>query len=202
MRASSFLAVALFALCLIYAGCEKSDNKSDTQKETSTTERVKENISETADKAGKGAEEAVEDVAEKSKEMHETQVEELNKKAPAEIATELWNQMQTEEYKHWKEIPAAQSLNKGSEKKKQYIKTYINDLANNAIESHAKSLPPGSIVVKERYDDQDQLQIISAMINLGGNDPQDINWFWAQYSPDGKALKMGETGKGVKSLPR
>ena len=147
MRASSFLAVVLFALCFIYAGCEKSDNKSDTQKETSTTERVKEDISETADKAGKEAERAVEDVAEKSKEMHEAQVEELNKKAPAEVATELWNQMQTEEYKHWKEIPAAQSLNKDPEKKKQYVKTYINDLANNAIESHAKSLPDRKSVV-------------------------------------------------------
>jgi hypothetical protein len=54
-------------------------------------------------------------------------------------------------------------------------------------------------MVKERYDDQDQLQTISASINLGGNDPQDINWFWAQYSPDGKVLKSGQSGPGIKS---
>jgi hypothetical protein len=79
------------------------------------------------------------------------------------------------------------------------MKTYANDIAYETIEKKSGSLPPGSIIVKEKYDDQDQLQSISAMINLGGSDPKDINWFWAQYSPDGKLLKSGQTGPGIKS---
>ena len=201
MRASSFLVVLLFALCLIYAGCGKSDNKSVTGQKSSTSERVEQDVTKTADKVGEEAKVAVGDVAKKSEEIHEAQVEELRKKAPAEVATELWNLIQTEEYQHWKSMPGTEMLNKDAATKKLYFKTYMNDLALNAVANKSKALPPGSIIVKERYDDQNQLQSISAMINLGRSDPKDINWFWAQYSPDGKALKMGETGKGVRSKP-
>lgn len=191
MRVSNLLLVLLFAFGLIYTGCEKSEDKSDTGNETATTEQAE----STGEKAG----EAVEGVVEKSEELHSSQVEELNKKAPAEIATELWNLIQTEQYQQWKEMPGPGTFNKDADKKKMYMKTYANGLAYETIEKKSKSLPPGSIIVKEKYDDQDQLQSISAMINLGGNDPKDINWFWAQYSPDGKTLKTGQSGPGIKS---
>lgn len=191
MRVSNSLLVLLFAFGLIYAGCEKSEDKSDTGNETATTEQT--------ESTGEKAEEAVEGVIEKSKELHSSQVEELNKKAPAEIATELWSLIQTEQYQQWKELPSPDVLNKDADKKKIYTKTYANDIAYETIEQKSKSLPPGSIIVKEKYDDQDQLQSISAMINLGGSDPKDINWFWAQYSPDGKLLKSGQSGPGIKS---
>lgn len=191
MRASKLLLAMLFTFGLIYAGCGKSEDKSDTGKETATTEQnagVEEKV-----------EEKVEDVEKKSEEMHATQVEKLKQKAPEEIAPELWNLIQTEEYQQWKELPGTGMLTKDADKKTLKMKTYVNDIAYATMEQKGKSLPPGSILVKERYDDQDQLQTISAMINLGGNDPKDINWFWARYSPDGKPLKWGETGKGIKS---
>jgi hypothetical protein len=201
MRAASFLIVLLFALCLIYAGCGKSENKSGTGEKSSTSEKVEQDVTKTADKVGEEAKVAVGDIDKKSEEMHEAQVEELSKKAPDEVATELWSLIQTEEYQHWKAMPGTEMLNKDAVKKKLYFKTYMNDLALNAVATKSKTLPPGSIIVKEKYDDQNQLQTISAMMNLGRNDPKDINWFWALYSPDGKPLKMGETGKGVRSKP-
>ncbi len=191
MRASNLLLVLLFAFGLLYAGCEKSEDKSDTGNETATSEQA-ESVSEKA-------EEAVEDAVKKSEEMHQAQVEELNKKAPEEIATELWTLINTEQYQQWKEMPGPGALTKDADKKKSYTKTYANDIAYETIEQKSQSLPPGSIIVKEKYDDQDQLQSISAMINLGGDDPKDINWFWAQYSPDGKLLNSGQSGPGIKS---
>jgi hypothetical protein len=199
MRASSFIVISLIALCLIYAGCEKSENKSDSGKKASTAETVEKDVTKTADDVGEGAKEAVEDVTKKSEEMHGAQVEELRKKAPSEVAAELWNLIQTEEYENWKSMPGTNTLDKDAAEKKAYFKTYMNSTAVSALDAKSKSLPPGSIIVKEKYDDQDQLQTISAMMNLGGSDPKDLNWFWAQYSPAGKPLKWGETGKGVKS---
>ena len=201
MRVSSCLLVLLVAFCLIYVGCEKSENKSDTGRKDSNEENIEKDVTKTADKAGHEAEEAVEDVAKKSEEMHKTQLEDLRKKAPSDVAPELWNLIQTEEYQQWKSMPSVGKLNEESAAKKGYFKTYMNGTALSALENKSKTLPPGSIIVKERYDSQDQLQTISAMMNLGGNDSNDINWFWAQYSPDGKVLKSGETGKGVKSAP-
>lgn len=191
MRASNLLLLLLLAFGLIYAGCEKSEDKSDTGNDTATTEQ--------AEGVGEKAEEAVEGAVKKSEEMHQTQVAELNKKAPEEIATELWTLINTEQYQQWKEMPGPGALIEDADKKKSYTKTYANDIAYATIEQKSKSLPPGSIIVKEKYDDQDQLQSISAMINLGGDDPKDINWFWAQYSPDGKLLNSGQSGPGIKS---
>jgi len=191
MKASKLLLALLLIFGFIYAGCERSGDKSDTGTETATT-------GQDTGVVGK-VEEAVEDVEKKSEEMHAAQVKQLNEKAPEEIAPELWDLINKEEYKQWKELSGSGMLTKSAENKKVSMKNYANDIAYQAMEKKEKTLPPGSIIVKERYDDQDQLQTISAMINLGGNDPADINWFWAQYSPDGKPLKWGETGKGVKS---
>ena len=188
MRVSSFLVVLLVAISFIYAGCEKSDQKTDTENETSTSEQVKEDISQTAEEAEEKVEGVAEDVVEKSEEMHQTQVEELNKKDPPEIAAELWNLIHTEGYQeHWKEWPAED----GTEAN---VKTYVNDLAYNALEKKEKELPPGSIIVKNKYNDQQQLQSVNASINLGGNNTEDGGWFWAEYSPDGSPLKMERGG--------
>ena len=81
MRVSNLLLVLLFAFGLICTGCEKSEDKSDTGNETATTGQV--------ESAGEKAGEAVEGAVKKSEDMHAAQVTELNKKAPAEIATEL-----------------------------------------------------------------------------------------------------------------
>ncbi len=191
MRISSFALAFMLAFGLVITGCEKSDDKADTGNDTATTEK--------AEGVGDAVEKAAEDVVKKSEEMHQAQVAELNKKAPGEIATELWTLINTEQYREWKEMPGRSSDDKDAGTSKKNTKAYANDLAAKALEQKSKTLPPGSIVVKEKYDDQDQLQSISAVINLGGNDPADTNWFWAQYSPDGKVLKSGQSVPGIES---
>ncbi|MFI5322401.1 MAG: hypothetical protein ACHQ6U_02455 [Thermodesulfobacteriota bacterium] len=118
IRASSFLVVLLFTFCLIYAGCEKSDNKSENGQKTSTGEKLGKDVTKTADKVGDEAKEAVEDVAKKSEEMHEAQLGELRKIAPADVAPEFWNLIHTEEYQHWKSMPGTEKLNKDAAQKK------------------------------------------------------------------------------------
>ncbi len=191
MKASKLLLALLVTFSLVYMGCKNSENKTDAGKETTTTEQ---NTG-----VGEKVEEAVTDVEKKSRELHQAQVEKLKQKGPEEIAPELWTLIQTEEYKQWKELPGPGMVSKDANMKPLKTKTYVNDIAYDSIQKKNKTLPPGSVLVKERYDDQDQLQGISAMINLGGTGPNDVNWFWSRYSPDGKPLKWGETGKGAKS---
>ncbi|MEQ9618166.1 MAG: hypothetical protein RIG61_03210 [Deltaproteobacteria bacterium] len=197
MRTSYLLAVLLIGTCFIYAGCNNSEQNSGTENKASTTEEVKEDISRGAGEV----DEAVEDVVDKTEEMHEEQLREWGEKAPPEIAAELWKLIQTENYRmHWKEF-AGPEVSKNGAKSGSYYKTYLNDKAYKALEDKVKPLPPGSIIVKDKYDDQNQLTSIIARINFGGDEPDDIRWFTAQYSPDGEVLYTNKMGKGVKSAP-
>ncbi len=191
MRASNFLVILLVTVCFIYAGCEKSEQKVDTENGTSTTEQVKEGVSQTAEGVGEKVEEVVEDVVDKTEEMHEAQLEELNKKAPSELAAELWKLIQTENYQmHWKQWP-------GKENAGGNVTTYVNGKAYDAIEKDEAELPPGSIIVKDKYNDEKQLESVKAIINLGGNNTEDGGWFWAEYSPDGNPQAMERGGLSV-----
>lgn len=190
MKASNFLVIMLVAVCFIYAGCEKSEQKTDTENGTSATEQTKNDASQTAEGLGEKVEEAVESVVDKTEEMHEAQVEELTQKAPAELAAELWKLIHTEGYQmHWKQWPDRESADN--------VTTYVNDIAYKAIEKNEGELPPGSIIVKDKFNDEKQLESVKAIINLGGNNAEDSGWFWAEYSPDGNPQAMEKGGLSI-----
>lgn len=190
MKASNFLVVLLAVVCLVYAGCEKSEQKVDTENGTSATEQTKEDVSQAGEGIGEKVEEAVEGAVEKTEEMHEAQVEELNQKAPAELAAELWKLIHTEGYQmHWKQWPGRESVGN--------VTTYVNGTAYDAIEKGEGELPPGSIIVEDKYSEEKQLESVKASINLGGNNSEDGGWFWAEYSPDGSPLAMEKGGPGI-----
>lgn len=201
MRISNFLAVLLIAACFIYAGCNNSEQKSGTENEVSTAGEAKEENSQVAEEVEEAVEGTVEDVEDKTEEMHEEQLKEWDKKETPEIAAELWKLIQTENYQmHWKEFPAPEASKKAAESGSYYT-TYLNDKAYKAFENKTKPLPPGSIIVKDKYDVQKQLISVTVRINFGGDEPDDIRWFTAQYSPDGEVLYSNKMGKGVKSAP-
>lgn len=191
MRVFSFLVIFFAAICFLQYGCKNSDQNASTDTETSNTEQMKEDGSKTPEGVGQEIEDIAEDVVEKSEEMHQEQLEEFNKKAPLELAAELWNLIHTEGYpEHWKEWQAQES-------KKGNSKTYVNELAYNALEKKEKELPPGSIIVENNYGDEKQLETVEALINLGGDDPQG-DWFWAEYSPDGNPISTERRSTGIK----
>lgn len=191
MRVFSFLVIFFAAICFLQYGCNNSDQNTGTDTETSNTEQMKGESSQTDEGVGQEIEDVAEDVVEKSEEMHQEQLDEFNKKAPPELAAELWNLIHTEGYQeHWKEWQAQES-NKGN------TKTYVNNTAYNALEKKEKELPPGSIIVKNNYDDEQQLQTVDALINLGGDDPQG-GWFRVEYSPDGNPISTERRTTGIK----
>lgn len=191
MRVFSFLIILIAAISLVQSGCSNSDQNTGTDTETSKTEQMKEESSQSDEGVVQEIEDVAEDVVDKSEQMHEQQVEEFNKKSPPKLAAELWNLIHTEGYQeHWKEWQA-------QENEKGNTKTYVNDLAYNALENKEMELPPGSILVENNYDDQQQLKTVEAIINLGGNNPLG-GWFWAEYFPDGSPINMERGHAGIK----
>ena len=83
MRTSNLLLILLMVTSFIYAGCKSGEQ---------------------------GSENPVEEVIEKTEEMHEEMESDVNKAAPPEIAAELWDLINIENYKeHWKMEPGKEA---------------------------------------------------------------------------------------------
>ncbi len=178
MRASSFLLILLMIISAGFAACSQPGEKKEDES-ASIVEEAEEKV-----------EEAESDVVEKTEELHQEQLTELEKKSPGEIAKELWTLINTEEYKiNWKQ-------HKPEGATAETPVTYLNPIAQEALENKVTPLPPGSIIVEEDFDESRQLKTINAVINLGGEKPEG-GWFYAQYSPDGKILKSEEKGESI-----
>jgi len=135
-------------------------------------------------------------IEEKSKEMHEEQVIKEEKTAPPKIADELWDLIQTENYKvRWKMWPGKGAFYKGTKPHGALLTTYVNSTGLDAIEKREKKLPPGTIIIKENYMPDKALGAITVMYNLAGFDKEHNDWFWVKYSPDGKPMTKDMDGK-------
>lgn len=55
-------------------------------------------------------------------------------------------------------------------------------------------LPYGSIIVKENYTPDKELDKLTVMAKVEGYNPEHNDWFWAAYSKDGKVLVEGKPG--------
>ncbi len=186
MRATSFLLILLMTISAGIAACGQSGEKSEGTTAGSGTTSPESIVKE----AEKEAEKAGDDAVEKTEELHQEQLSRLEKKAPEEMAKELWKLIETEQYKiNWKQHKAEGAADES-------LVTYLNPIAEKALESKATPLPPGSIIVEEQYDEAKELKTINAVINLGGGKPEG-GWFYAQYSHDGKILKAAEMGRGL-----
>ena len=57
-------------------------------------------------------------------------------------------------------------------------------------------MPHRSVIVKENYGPDGQtLQSLTVMMRVKGFDPDNNDWWWAKYEPDGSIAKLG--GKRV-----
>lgn len=102
----------------------------------------------------------------------------------------LWNYITKESpYTRWGFWPDHQGMQPGRAPHGPLHKVYVNDRALNS------SKPPvqyGSIAVKENYGKDKKLKAITVMYKVDGYNPDAGDWFWAKYSPDGKADKFGK----------
>ena len=112
---------------------------------------------------------------------------------PSPQAEEFWNYiMEKNFYKQWKFYPGYKGIYPGNSPHGAYLKLYANDIAYKAAKK-GNPMPEGAILVKENYGkDKKTLMAITPMYKAPDYNPDGGDWFWAKYSPEGKAAKSGK----------
>ena len=109
---------------------------------------------------------------------------------PGSDAAALWNYItKISPYQKWSFWPDHQGMQAGRSPHGPKHKVYVND---KALASNTPPLQYGSIQVKENFNMAGELKAITVMYKIKGYNPDDGDWFWAKYSPEGKADKAGK----------
>ncbi len=101
----------------------------------------------------------------------------------------LWQYITVESpYLQWQFWPDHQGMQPGRAPHGPRHKVYVND---RAVNSNSPPVQYGSIAVKENYSKKNELKAITVMYKIDGYNPDANDWFWAKYTPKGKADKYG-----------
>jgi len=102
----------------------------------------------------------------------------------------LWNYFTKESpYKTWKSWPDFAGMQSGRSPHGPKVRVFVNDIA---LKADKKPLPPGSLEVKEGYNEAGQMTSITVMYKVKGYNPAAGDWFWAKYAPQGQAGPFGK----------
>lgn len=75
------------------------------------------------------------------------------------------------------------------------VKTYMNRTAAGS----PKTLPHGSMIIKENFSPEKKLMAITLMYKSKGYNPEAGDWYWVKYMPDGKVAAM-DTPRGKMAI--
>ena len=104
----------------------------------------------------------------------------------------LWQELQEAQYaENWETLPDRDRLYQGTEPHGAWLSTFLNPVAMEALASQPGQLPVGATIVKENYDENQELAGITVMqkqANYGETYPY---WVWASYAPDGSIEASG-----------
>jgi len=68
---------------------------------------------------------------------------------------------------------------------------YVNRTLLEGLPAADLKAPAGSIIVKDNLDASGNLGAITVMAKVPGFDPENGDWYWARYTPDGTAAAAG-----------
>lgn len=110
---------------------------------------------------------------------------------PGADADALWKYItETSPYQKWGMWPDHSGMQPGRAPHGPFHINYVNDILLKATKT---PVPYGSIQVKDNYmKDKTTLAAVTVMYKVKGFNPDDGDWFWVKYSPDGKADKAGK----------
>ena len=111
----------------------------------------------------------------------------------------VWDFVKKADYaKKWKLWPDSKPLHKGVEPHGALLTVYANDTAIKGIAAKKGKLPVESLVVIDNFNAAKKLEFVGVMYKLKGFNPADGDWFWAQYSPDGKVIEEGKIDECIR----
>ena len=116
-------------------------------------------------------------------------------------ASNLWSTMSG--YRSWPSYPGLDGFQEGQSPHGKFLKYHINSAASN----NHRHPGAGSIIIKENYmsASPSALGAITVMEKVPGYDPENGDWFWVKFAPDGSVMKnpkgmslAGRVAKGMK----
>lgn len=97
-------------------------------------------------------------------------------------------------YTRWKEWPEHQGLLPSTAPHGAYTRIYVSSEARRSARA---PLADRSMIVKENYDRDRKLVVLTVMYKVAGYNPEGGDWFWAKYAPDGAVQAEGKVGNCI-----
>lgn len=121
---------------------------------------------------------------------------ELNKDSvtPESLVNQI---LKDDEYKKWKFWPGHEGFNPGLTPHGKFHKIFVNDVIINALPIKDKIVPANGVIVKENYNADKELLMLTIMAKVKDYNPQAGDWLWATYSFSDKSIGGGKIDKCI-----
>ena len=107
----------------------------------------------------------------------------------------LWERMTGEsDYRTYSEWPGHAGLQPGQSPHGVWHRVSANRNLFDALPLSDSIAPAGTIIVKENFDNSRELKNLTVMAKVDSWDPDNGDWFWGMYGPDGTVLAEGSLG--------
>ncbi len=123
----------------------------------------------------------------------ETADEEMDTQIPEPDSAAIFSEItDVDSYSEWSIWPGKEAMEEGTGVHGEYVTVYVSDNALPAAETGEETMPDGTMVVKEGFNGDEELTGIYLMYKVEGYDPENNDWFWAAYSPEGNINAEGK----------
>lgn len=119
---------------------------------------------------------------------------EQRQQTPEEFRRALWRFLADPQggYRRWAPWPGVEQGKPAQAPHGAFVRVFANATAL----ANQKTPPSGAVIVTENYaEDRQTLAAITVMYRSQGFDPQNGDWYWIKYLPDGSVSEM-DTAQG------
>jgi len=110
----------------------------------------------------------------------------------------LWLRITEENpYTNYEYLPGHEGLRPGQAPHGPLHKVFVNPTLFEALPIESRTAPHGTLIVKENYSTDEELNAITVMAKVKQFAPDDGNWFWANYAPDGTVKVSGQVSSCI-----
>lgn len=107
----------------------------------------------------------------------------------------LWRRItEVDPYKKYSFMPEHEGLLPGQSPHGLLHKIYANRLLIDSLPNPSKKAPYGSIIVKENYTINEEIDKITIMVKVKDYSPMSGDWYWVAYTKNGEVLAEGIPG--------
>jgi cytochrome P460 len=104
----------------------------------------------------------------------------------------LWDRIAVEsdytDYGFW---PGHEGDSPGQSPHGAFHRIYVNRTLLSALPIANRTAPNGTLIVKDNLNSAREIDSITVMAKIDGFDPENGDWYWAKYGPDGSVQAAG-----------